>query len=178
MQGWDLGCWCSTTSPRCTCQTDTADEVRIPGFSEERRLEPQITIGLLVDATGFPLMVQAFEGNKAETTTMLPTIDAFKAAHRLSDVTIVADAGMVSAGNQAAIEAAGLTYILGAKIPHVPYQIDPWRKTHAGQDIPDVMCSPNLGRPTPRRRPAGQHDRTIHLPLPGRSGTPHPARGR
>ncbi len=60
-------------------ETDTADEFRIPGFSKERRLEPQITIGLLVDGTGFPLMVQAFEGNKAETTTMLPTIDAFKA---------------------------------------------------------------------------------------------------
>ena len=64
-------------------ETDKADEFRMPGFSKERRLEPQITIGLLADAAGFPLMVQAFEGNKAETTTMLPTIDAFKAAHRL-----------------------------------------------------------------------------------------------
>lgn len=64
-------------------ETDVADEFRVPGFSKERRLEPQITVGLLVDASGFPLMVQAFEGNKAETTTMLPTIEAFKAAHRL-----------------------------------------------------------------------------------------------
>lgn len=37
-------------------------------------MEPQITIGLLTDATGFPLMVNAFEGNKAETATMLPSI--------------------------------------------------------------------------------------------------------
>ena len=43
-------------------ETDTADEFRIPGFSKERRLEPQITIGLLVDADGFPLRVEAFEG--------------------------------------------------------------------------------------------------------------------
>lgn len=50
-------------------ETDTADEFRKPGFSKERRLEPQITIGLLTDATGFPLMVTAFEGNKAETST-------------------------------------------------------------------------------------------------------------
>ena len=27
---------------------------------------PQITIGLLTDASGFPLRVEAFEGNKAE----------------------------------------------------------------------------------------------------------------
>ncbi len=32
---------------------------------------------------GFPLTVAAFEGNKAETATMLPVIDAFKAAHHL-----------------------------------------------------------------------------------------------
>jgi hypothetical protein len=39
-------------------------------------------------------MVNAFEGNKAETTTMLPTIKALMAAHDLHDV--VADAGMIS----------------------------------------------------------------------------------
>jgi hypothetical protein len=39
---------------------------------------------LLADATGFPLSVAAFEGNKAETATMLPVINAFKAAHRLT----------------------------------------------------------------------------------------------
>ena len=96
------------------------DGFREPGFSKERRLEPQITIGLLTDATGFPLTVEAFEGNKAETETMLPTINAFKAAHRLTDVTVVADAGMLSEANQKAIEAAGLSFILGTRIPHVP----------------------------------------------------------
>jgi hypothetical protein len=48
-------------------ETDTGDGFREPGFSKERRLDPQITIGLLTDASGFPLMVHAFEGNKAET---------------------------------------------------------------------------------------------------------------
>jgi transposase len=57
-------------------ETDAGDGFREPGFSKERRLEPQITIGLLTDATGFPLMVNAFDGNKAETTTMLPVIEA------------------------------------------------------------------------------------------------------
>jgi transposase len=64
------------------------------GF-KERRLDPQITLGLLTDAAGFPLSVAAFEGNKAETATMLPVINAFKTAHQLTDVTVVADAGMI-----------------------------------------------------------------------------------
>ena len=36
-------------------ETDAGDGFREPGFSKERRLEPQITIGLLTDAAGFPL---------------------------------------------------------------------------------------------------------------------------
>lgn len=46
-------------------ETDKADDLRKPGFSKERRLEPQITVGLLSDARGFPLAIGAFEGNKA-----------------------------------------------------------------------------------------------------------------
>ncbi|GGU88418.1 IS1634 family transposase [Lentzea flava] len=80
-------------------ETDTGDGFRESGFSKERRLEPQITVGLLTDAAGFPLMVNAFEGNTAGTTTMLPTIKAFMAAHRLTDVVVVADAGMISEKN-------------------------------------------------------------------------------
>jgi hypothetical protein len=89
-------------------ETDAGDGFREPGFSKERRLEPQITIGLLTGQDGFPLMVSAFEGNKAETKTVLPVIDKFMAARRLPDVTVVADAGMISEANQKAIEAAGL----------------------------------------------------------------------
>jgi transposase len=69
-------------------ETDAGDGFREPGFSKERRLEPQITIGLLTDSGGFPPMVHAFEGNMAETRTMLPVIEAFMTAHQLPDVTI------------------------------------------------------------------------------------------
>jgi transposase len=86
-----------------------------PDSCKERRLEPQITIGLLTDAAGFPLMVNAVEGTTRDDHAAgdpgVPT------AHHLPDVTIVADAGMVSAANQKAIEAAGLLFILGARIP-------------------------------------------------------------
>ena len=45
-------------------ETDKADGFREPGFSKERRLEPQITVGLLTDETGFPLRAGAFEGKQ------------------------------------------------------------------------------------------------------------------
>ena len=118
-------------------ETDQGDGFREPGFSKERRLEPQITIGLLTGQDGFPLMVSAFEGNKAETKTMLPVIRAFMAAHRLPDVTVVADAGMISEANQKAIEAEGLSFILGMKVPDVPYLVGQWRREHPGEEVPD-----------------------------------------
>lgn len=113
------------------------DGFREPGFSKERRLEPQITVGLLTDADGFPLRVEAFEGNKAEQATMLPTIRAFQDAYGLNDVTIVADAGMVSEQNKKAIEQAGLSFIIGAKTPKIPAVIQRWRDDHPGERIPD-----------------------------------------
>jgi hypothetical protein len=38
-------------------------------------------------------MVEAFEGNKAETATMLPVIRSFMDAHRLDDVIVVRTPG-------------------------------------------------------------------------------------
>jgi hypothetical protein len=135
-------------------ETDAGDGFREPGFSKERRLEPQITIGLLTGQDGFPLMVSAFEGNRAETKTMLPVIEAFMAAHQLPDVTVVADAGMISEANQKAIEAAGLSFILGMKIPDVPYVVAQWRREHPGEDVPDghVFTQPWPAGPKDKRR--------------------------
>ena len=120
-------------------ETDRGDGFREPGYSKERRLEPQITVGLLTDAAGFPLTVKAFEGNKAETATIVETLNEFMAAHRLSDITVVADAGMISEANKTAIEAAGLSFILGARIPDVPWVVDQWHKANPGTDLPDGL---------------------------------------
>jgi hypothetical protein len=135
-------------------ETDDGDGFREPGFSKERRLEPQITVGLLTDAAGFPLMVHAFEGNRAETTTMLPVLRAFLDAHGLADVTVVADAGMVSEANKRAIEQAGLSFILGARIPDLPYVIAEWRDAHPDTEIPDghVFVQPWPAGPGDKRR--------------------------
>jgi len=143
-------------------ETDTGDGFREPGFSKERRLEPQITVGLLTDASGFPLTVEAFEGNKAETATMLPVIKSFKAAHQLTDVTVVADAGMISEANQIDITAAGLTYILGARIPFLPDIVREWHTKHPDEAIPDGLILTQPWPATSREKTRGIPDRVIH----------------
>lgn len=105
------------------------DEYRKPGLSKERRLEPQIIIGLLVNQNGFPLGLQSFEGNTAETKTILPVIEAFRAKHRLDTITVVADAAMLSLKNLEALSSAGYHYIVGSRLSKVPYDITQYQKT-------------------------------------------------
>ncbi len=68
------------------------DDLRRVGYSKERRVDPQVIVGLLVDRHGFPLRIGCWEGNKAETTT-IPVVEAFQAAHGIEELVIVADAG-------------------------------------------------------------------------------------
>ena len=143
-------------------ETDAGDGFREPGFSKERRLDPQITLGLLTDATGFPLTVAAFEGNKAETATMVPVINAFKTAHQLSDVTVVADAGMISEANQVALQAAGLSFILGARIPYLPDVVREWRDKHPDDAIPDGLVLTQPWPSTSAEKTRGIPDRVTH----------------
>jgi hypothetical protein len=76
------------------------------------------------------------------------------AAHQLPDVTVVADAGMVSDANKRAIEAAGLSFILGARIPDIPYVITEWRRGHPDQQPPDglILTQPWPAGPKDQRR--------------------------
>lgn len=115
-------------------EAEQEDDYRKPGISKERRLEPQIIVGLLVDQNGFPLHLHSFEGNTAETKTILPVIEAFKNQHGLEDITVVADAGMLSQKNLEALTSAGYTYIVGSKMYKIPYDVAEFKKTGKLED--------------------------------------------
>jgi hypothetical protein len=108
------------------------------------------------------LAVEAFEGNKAETATMLPVVNAFKTAHNLTNVTVVADAGMISEANQIALQASGLSYILGIKIPYVPDVVTRWRQKHPGEDIPDGQVFTQPWPATTGEKARGIPDRVVY----------------
>jgi len=101
-------------------EAEKEDDLRKVGYSKERRVDPQIVVGLLVDRGGFPLEIGCFEGNKAETRTLLPIIGAFQARHAISAMVVVADAGMLSAANLAELDDAGLRFIVGSRSTKAP----------------------------------------------------------
>jgi hypothetical protein len=106
-------------------EAENEDDLRKVGYSKERRVDPQIVVGLLVDRTGFPLEIGCFEGNTAETTTLVPIITAFTARHDLTDrpMVIAADAGMLSASNLAALDEAELGFIVGSRSVKAPIDL-------------------------------------------------------
>jgi hypothetical protein len=106
-------------------EAENEDDLRKVGYSKERRVDPQIVVGLLVDRTGFPLEIGCFEGNTAETTTLVPIITAFAERHDLRDTPIVvaADAGMLSATNLTALDEAGLGFIVGSRAVKAPIDL-------------------------------------------------------
>ena len=106
-------------------EAENEDDLRKVGYSKERRVDPQIVVGLLVDRTGFPLEVGCFEGNTAETRTLVPVITAFADRHDLGEtpMVIAADAGMLSATNLTALDEAGLGFIVGSRSVKAPIDL-------------------------------------------------------
>jgi hypothetical protein len=72
------------------------------------------------------LEVGYFEGNTAETTTLVPIVTAFVERHDLGETAIViaADAGMLSATNLTALDDAGLGFIVGSRSTKAPGDLE------------------------------------------------------
>ncbi len=113
-------------------EAEDEDALRKVGMSKERRVDPQILVGMLVTGDGFPLEVHEFTGNTAETLTLLPVLRAFQDRHQVDDVVVVADAGMLSAGNLNVLEDAGFSFIVGSRISRAPYDLAEHFDRHGG----------------------------------------------
>ena len=137
-------------------ETEKEDDLRKVGYSKERRIDPQIIVGLLVDRAGFPLRISCWEGNRAETTTIIPIAEAFQAAHGIEDLIIVADAGMLSAANLTALDDARLRFIVGARTTRAPGDLEAHFHWH-GDAFTDGQVIDTI---TPRRGSQSERDKS------------------
>lgn len=97
-----------------------SDDLRKIGFSKDNKTnQPQIMIGLLVNDGGFPISYQVFEGNKFEGHTLMPSILAIKKKYKIEEMTVVADAAMISDDNVLFLKSNNLNYIVGARIANL-----------------------------------------------------------
>jgi hypothetical protein len=107
-------------------EAENQDALRKVGYSKQRRVDPQIVVGLLVDRHGFPLEIGCFEGDKAETSTTLtivPIVEQFATRHSIADMVVVADAGMLSATNLTTLDESNLKFIVGSRTTKAPIDL-------------------------------------------------------
>ena len=96
------------------------DELQARGFSkDDKSKQPQIVIGLLVTAQGFPLIHEVFKGNMFEGHTMLSVVKTFQKKYDTEKPIIVADAAMLSQTNRSALEEESYRYIVGARLANM-----------------------------------------------------------
>lgn len=108
-------------------EAEKEDDLRKVGYSKERRVDPQIVVGLLVDRLGFPLEISCFDGATAETKTIVPVIERFCTRHDItkdSKLVVAADAGMLSRDNLKALDAAGFSFIVGSRMAKAPNDLE------------------------------------------------------
>lgn len=112
-------------------ETDTEDELRRKGYSKEHRHDmPQVLLGLFVDSDGYPFDFDVFEGNKFEGHTFKAAVDALTKKYSFENLTIVADAGMLSEDNLSYLRKVLIQYIVGARIKNLPDALKENIRTH------------------------------------------------
>ncbi len=106
---------CTTLFFESTC----ADTLRAYGYSKDgKHGEVQVLLALAVTRGGLPLGYEVFPGNNWEGDSFIPTLRTMHP--ETARAVIVADAGMFSKDNLAALEAQDCRFIVGARLRNLP----------------------------------------------------------
>lgn len=101
-------------------ETFKDDDLRKTGFSKDNKSQqPQIVVALMVSREGFPIGYEIFSGDTFEGHTFIPVIKDFVNKHQIKNLTVVADAAMISDDNVKALLAENLFYIVGARLGNI-----------------------------------------------------------
>lgn len=103
-------------------ETFESDDLRKNGFSKDNKpQQPQILVALMVSKEGLPIAYEVFSGNTFEGHTFIPMIESFIKNNKVDTLTVVADAAMISTENSAALNAAKIDYIVGARLGNISH---------------------------------------------------------
>jgi len=98
-----------------------ANEIKDFGYSKDQQFQSvQVVLALATTEHGLPVGYKLFPGNTGEVKTLLVCLDNWKKRIEIGRVVLVADRGMMSDVNLDAMEAAGVEYLVGAKLRQLP----------------------------------------------------------
>nr|WP_202927959.1 IS1634 family transposase [Cyclobacterium roseum] len=98
-------------------ETPDEDDLRKIGYSKDgKHQHPQIKLGVLVGKSGFPIGYDIFEGSIYEGHTLIPMLEKVAKKFNIERPVVIADAGLLSNKNIAALIKSGYEFILGGRI--------------------------------------------------------------
>jgi len=98
-------------------ENEDEDDLRKIGFSKDGKFQhPQIMLGLLIGANGYPIGYDIFQGNTFEGHTLLPVLEGIERKYQMGKPVVVADAAMLSSKNLKRLDDANYPFIVGARL--------------------------------------------------------------
>lgn len=98
-------------------EAEDEDDLRKIGFSKDGKFQnPQIMLGLLVGANGYPIGYDIFEGNTFEGKTLLPVLRKIQERYAVGQPVVVADAAMLSRDNVDELDREKYPFIVAGRI--------------------------------------------------------------
>jgi transposase len=90
------------------------------GHSKDHRSDlNQMVVGAVIDNKGKPVCCEMWPGNTTDVKTLIPVMDRVRSRFTTGHFCIVADRGMISAGNIKELEQREIPYIFGTRMRKV-----------------------------------------------------------
>ena len=120
-------------------EIDKEDAFRRRGPSKERRTDPIVGLGLLLDGDCIPVGLECFAGNESEKPQMEKVVSRLKRRYHMEGHTVrVADKGLNCADNIADALLAGDGYIFSKSVKQLPEEEQAWVLSSEGwADVTD-----------------------------------------
>ena len=130
------------------------------GYSRDGRPgKEQVEFGLLCNAEGMPVAIEAFAGNTADPATFQSQVEKVKQRFRVAEVVWVADRGMLTSAQVAKLrEVVGASWVTALRAPAIRQLVE------AGSIQLSLFDTQNLAEVTDPRYP-GERLVVCHNPL-------------
>jgi transposase len=100
------------------------DELKNFGYSKDQKFHSvQVVLALATTENGLPIGYKLFPGNTADVSTLQAALNEWREQLPIGEVRVIGDAAMMSEANLTALEAAGIKYIVAARLKKIPKDI-------------------------------------------------------
>ena len=107
-------------------EVDTENDLRRRGVSKEKRKDPIVQMGLLMDKDGIPITYQLYPGNTNDCSTLLPVLKDARERYHLGRTIVVADKGLNTSNNIAALILDGHGYVFSQSVRGADAELKTW----------------------------------------------------